>query len=878
MVTSMDGYRVATLEDPNTALAVFDNYQDAFSYYQNSNDASLLIIHNDQIVAMHAGMVFLNASNCNATIDLINTSTDESGYTNACYGIDGYYTRSNSNGTYFAFQYGGSEFWVSAQSATLMPLDYLDTTISKYRNINGKLVHFIKGSQYIDQYANTVAYDASPDYMQPGVDYYSYDGHYFYSDLNQLFNDLHNGTHGNAINPDQPYYNFYQYLSHRSLAKVDETTLNDYFNQYGMDQTMRYYEDLSRDSVSDDLSQSMLSNSANAFLSQQYRYGVNGLMMAALSLNESGVGRSHLSYTRNNLFGHAAYDSAVEANASRYLSIENSIASHAHNYIVESYCNPESFTYHGCFFGNKTSGMNVSYASDPYWGEKAASYLYDMDMKMNLDMKNQYRIGLIHSDRPVDVLVYTDGNDVAYSYPANTLTSVLIVGESENYYTIVLDHSSLDQWNNTVDIGYIPKDSVDLTIGNGNDHTNMVDVILDGNGGTFADGSTMMHYQMDLNYPSLMEPSKDQAIFDGYDLLQEANGTQRYVARYKDTVGLTITTLPKTVYETNERFDCRNGSITLYYSDGTSDTVDLTMNMISGYRADHIGNQRITVSYGGQQTSFVVNVSDALDQTYQYIQDTIASTIDYGSATLEQIRAFKEIMDDANTLPVLTMDQYRALDAIMLDVIHDAGFTYHLDGDTNFSLSNLSMAVDFNTVKSNSWFENVLTVSLHTMESDLSDQAVLQRYINDGYTMDAMYDLSFHYNSDEITLQAPLVLTIPEDDIEGKTFKALLFNEDHIYELPLSIGHTTLSLMSKYSGTVVILSSPTTQSLIGSDPIETITMANDDPAYTSIGTTTFRLIGFAILLVLLLLWIGFILVNLHARKSRRRKAHAKRSR
>lgn len=35
-------------------------------------------------------------------------------------------------------------------------------------------------------------------------------------------------------------------------------------------------------------------------------------MMLSLALNESASGRSALSYNRNNLFGHAAYDSDVE--------------------------------------------------------------------------------------------------------------------------------------------------------------------------------------------------------------------------------------------------------------------------------------------------------------------------------------------------------------------------------------------------------------------------------------------------------------------------------------------------------------------------------------------------------------------------------------
>ena len=880
-IQTMDGYRVVNQNDPNDPLMVFDTYQAAYTYYQNQNDPDLLIIYQNQILTMDQGMVFLNASDCNTTIDLINTSNDESGYTNACYGIDGYYSHTNSNGTYFAIEYGGSEFWVSSSDATLIPLDYLSTTISKYRIINGNLVHFIKGSLWTDQYANTIELDQAPSYLSEDQDYYSADGHYFYSDINSLLDDLNQDSHDRSINKDSPYYNFYQYLSHRSLAKVDETTLNDYFNQYGMVETMDHYEDIGKDSISDDLSQSMLNGSANAFLSNQYRYGVNGLMMASLSLNESGTGRSHLAYTRNNLFGHAAYDSAVEANASRYLSIDNSIASHASNYIVDSYCDPSSFTYHGCFFGNKTSGMNVSYASDPYWGEKAASYLYDMDTKMHLDMKNQYKIGLFTPDHDVDVLIYTDSDDVAYSYKANTLHSVLISGESNGYYQIQLDHEVMDQWNNPVSVGYIPQSVVDTTMGNITNTDSLVNVTLDANGGSFNDGSTMLSYSMDMNYPSLVEPSKDQAIFNGYELVSSSNGEYYYQANYKNTVGLTMTSLPKTLYETNERFDCTGGKINLQYEDGTNESIDLTMDMITGYRADVIGNQRISVHYGGQTTSFMVTVSDELDQMYRTIQDTIQSTIDYGSATMEQINAFKQVMDDANTLPILSMDQYRALDAILVDVIHANGFTTHLDGDTNFSLSNLSMAVDFNTVKSVGWFENVLTVGLKTKDITndgfINDSPLINGYINDGYTMEYTYDFSIRYNDDDLSLQAPLVITIPFDHIEGKAFKVIVIDGDHIYECPLSIGSTTLSFMSKHTGTLIVLSRPTTQSLMGTDPIEVITMENDDAPYTGIGTTTVRLVGFAILLILLILWITYILINIRSKKKRRR-AHAKRSR
>ncbi len=874
-IQSLDGYRVVNEEDPNTALAVFDDYADAYDYYQNGED-DWLIIQGSKILAMHEGMVFLNAADCNTTIDLIDVSTDESGYTNACYGIDGYYSHSNSNGTYYAMHYSGNTVWVAANDATLVPLRYLDTTISKYRIMDAQLVHFIKGSYYIDTYANTIVLDDALDFLQENTDYYSPDGHYFYDDLHLLFADLFANTHQYAINADQPYYNFYQYLSHRSLAKVDETTLNTYFSEYGMVETMSNYHDLGRDSIADDLTQSMLFDSANAFLTNQYRYGVNGLMMAALSLNESGLGRSHLAYTRNNLFGHAAYDSAVEANASRYLSISNSIASHGQNYIVDSYCNPNDFTYHGCFFGNKESGMNVSYASDPYWGEKAAGYLYDMDRSMGLNMKTSYQIGLFTSNDDVDVLIYIDDPTIAYSYAADRLNSVLINGESGDYYSIILDHEATDPWGNQVGVGYIPKDAVDVLLGERDTTTAMVQVVLDGNGGIYSDGSASIHYMMDSRYPSLAIPSKQGGQFKGYELVDDDGSTLTYRAIYADTVDLTMVSLPKTIYETNERFDCTNGKVELQYLDGSSETVDLTMDMIEGYRSDINGIQRITVNYGGQTTSFTVEVSSQLDDIYRYIQDTINATIEYGSATLDQIKAFKTILDNANEVPILTMAQYRALDTIMLPIIHDCGFTYHLQGDDLSGISNLSMAIDLNTVKADGWFENVLTVQLEQNElgPNYQTRSAITHFIDDGYTIASVYDLSVKHNDQPIMLNAPLVLTIKHNDIADNAFVALLIDDDGVYQLPLSIGSTTLSVLSDHTGTLLILSKPTTQSLTGEDPIDVITTTNDDAPFTDMATTMMRLAFFGLLVLLLAIWIIFVMVNINKRKRRRRKSHA----
>ena len=49
--------------------------------------------------------------------------------------------------------------------------------------------------------------------------------------------------------------------------------------------------------------------------------------------------------------------------------------------------------------------MNVMYASDPYWGEKAGSYYFQFDKSLGLKDYNRYAIGISVDD---EVVIYDD--------------------------------------------------------------------------------------------------------------------------------------------------------------------------------------------------------------------------------------------------------------------------------------------------------------------------------------------------------------------------------------------------------------------------------------------------------------------------------------
>lgn len=87
--------------------------------------------------------------------------------------------------------------------------------------------------------------------------------------------------------------------------------------------------------------------------------------------------------------------------------------------------------------------------------------------------------------------------------------------------------------------------------------------------------------------------------------------TTTYNINVKDTVkSISIKTEPtKKNYKYNEPLEVEGGTITVTKGSGTEE-IPLTDDMISGYDPTKLGDQTVTVTYGGQTTTFVVNVKD----------------------------------------------------------------------------------------------------------------------------------------------------------------------------------------------------------------------------------------------------------------------------
>ena len=350
----------------------------------------------------------------NETTSYTEDGTGKAGYVNGDYGADAAYL-GTSNGK-VKFMMSGVIGWVDESEVQVISLDAVEV-VSGYEVEDGRLLHCIVYDMTTPGYRSRLDNGEAPSYLTSGQKYYSYDGHYFYTDYETMISDYQNNTRSHSVNPDQPYYNYYQYLPLRSQTLYSGDSLN----------TMIAAK------VSDS---SKMSGTGSDFVNAQEAYGVNALLMVSIAGNESAWGTSSIASGKNNLFGLNAVDASPGESADTFSSVQACIEDFACGWMSQSYLDPSSSTYSGGFLGNKGSGLNVKYASDPYWGEKAANIAYNLDQAAGSQDCGSYTIGI------KDTLA-SSHNTVNVRQESNTSSTVLYqTGTSANYAVLILDSNS----------------------------------------------------------------------------------------------------------------------------------------------------------------------------------------------------------------------------------------------------------------------------------------------------------------------------------------------------------------------------------------------------------------------------------------------------
>lgn len=219
---------------------------------------------------------------------------------------------------------------------------------------------------YAKEYTLKVDNGENYTFLNPGTHYFSDDGYNFYSDYRK-------GTYIGTC------YNYYQFLPVRTKTNISSSSFDGFLSYMGH-------------------SDSVMMGHGNDFISLGDEYGCNGALIYALACQESAYGTSGYAKNRNNLFGWNAFDDSPD-DASYFSSISVAIKEQMGRNL-RRYMDYTDSRYNGTYFGNKGSGFNLKYASDPYWGIKIASIYYNLDKydnnyNGNLTDYNRWQIGLV---------------------------------------------------------------------------------------------------------------------------------------------------------------------------------------------------------------------------------------------------------------------------------------------------------------------------------------------------------------------------------------------------------------------------------------------------------------------------------------------------
>ena len=209
------------------------------------------------------------------------------------------------------------------------------------------------------------ALDASKDF----IPYYESDGHRFYHYVAQNAS-IPVSSHLSDMEVGKKYYS-------ADGLHFDGFNLENPFLFKDLTEATNYSaEDLDKVFSLLNIDNSLLENKGATFKEAEEHYHINALYLLAHSALESDWGRSKIAKDKNNFFGITAYDTTPYLSAKTFDDVDKGILG-ATKWIKENYIDRGR-----TFLGNKASGMNVEYASDPYWGEKIASVMMKINEKL----------------------------------------------------------------------------------------------------------------------------------------------------------------------------------------------------------------------------------------------------------------------------------------------------------------------------------------------------------------------------------------------------------------------------------------------------------------------------------------------------------------
>ena len=288
------------------------------------------------------------------------------------YFVNGKYQR-NDNNSYSGY-YKVKSLYIPVYDANSRILSHISKDTVLFRDnrstANGRIPVQVAGLTGYVNASQVIAVDSSntfiPDYVSDGTYVY-----HRYSPYTKVMVAHHNanmqigksyysadGINFGTFKLDHPF----QFSNLKSRTNYTAADINRLYNIMGA-------------------SDSKLAGKGATFKAAEQRYGVNALYLVAHSALESAWGRSKIAKDKNNFFGISAYDDSPYTSATKYDNVDSGIMGAA-RWINERYLHNSGYPANGAYLGNKAGGMNVNYATAPYWGESIASIMFSANEKL----------------------------------------------------------------------------------------------------------------------------------------------------------------------------------------------------------------------------------------------------------------------------------------------------------------------------------------------------------------------------------------------------------------------------------------------------------------------------------------------------------------
>ncbi|WP_051405095.1 S-layer homology domain-containing protein [Bacillus cihuensis] len=434
-----DSFKIATIDAKGSITEGTKNYSTLDEADRAiTNNANQVITYNGKIVKMTNGIVVASPS-----VEQNTTIIYESNLKTIIMPVDAgangsppteleYVTSDESKIT---VKVAGRTGYVKHNNAYLLPSQMVGDNLSYYSvNANRELVHYIYDNNkksYVS-YATGVA----PSFLKAGVKYISWDGNTFKT------------TSGTVVGTAYQYFNM---LSVRAETKYTAAELDAFITQRLAELEALYVSDPKKYvNFKDATKISKLIGIGSQLKEIEKTYHINALLILGMAIHESNYGLSPHAQNSNNLFGIRVFDSNP-LDGEKYASVYDSMLSLVTNYLNKNYVPiPENgnILYHnGASPGNKFRGINVRYASDPYWGQKVAGHMYRIDQALGgkdfINNPTPYTIGL--TAQWVNV---REGAGTSFAmqfkYPSEGYPLIIVGTVNTNWYKVLSDSNNAE--------------------------------------------------------------------------------------------------------------------------------------------------------------------------------------------------------------------------------------------------------------------------------------------------------------------------------------------------------------------------------------------------------------------------------------------------